>query len=680
MLPFVNRELSWLSFNARVLDEAAKKENLPLDRLNFLAITASNMDEFFMVRVAYLHDRIKNDSIPDESGLTPKEQLEKTLTRSKEFQLEQAKCFNEIVEKLGKNHISFVNMNELSDKYREFVCKMFRDEILPVITPLAIDPSRPFPFLSNLSLNICVRMCGEENENIHAVIQVPSILPRFIRIHEENILYLLPLEELIAFHLSEICNSYKIRSFTYFRITRSADFDVDEDTDNLMEEMKRTIKKRKRGHPIRLELSEGFDERTLDFLSEMLHIKERYIMSSQVLLDLSSLIKVASLPEYNHLRTAPILPAHVPDFLENEDIFALIRERDRMLHHPYGSFDHVVDFIKKSASDPLVLAIKQTLYRVSGHSQIIAALEQAVEAGKQVTVLLELKARFDEENNIQWAAKLERAGCHVIYGLTGLKTHCKITLVVRRDDDGIRRYLHLSTGNYNDVTARIYTDIGMFTCRPAFGDDASAFFNHLTGFTLSPNYHKFIVAPEYMKRFFLDRIDKEIKNAKNSLPCGISIKINSLLDSAVIYKLYEASQAGVPVKLLVRGICSLLPGVPGVSENIQVRSIIGQLLEHSRIFMFENAGSPLIYMGSADLMPRNLDRRVELVFPVEEPMLKQRVAEILDIMWQDNVCAWELSADGEYRRVEKTSQLMNSQTELFELARNKKNNPSRRSV
>jgi len=662
MTPFINRELSWLSFNERVLAEADKSANLPLDKVKFLAITASNLDEFFMIRVAYLNDR-KNDSTPDDAGLNAGEQLEEVLKQTSEFQLKQLEILGEILEELREKGILFLKMDELDESQRGYARKYFEDEILPVITPLAIDPGRPFPFLSNLSLNIGVRMLDREGKDVYAVIQVPSILLRFVFLPSENGWCFLLLEELIAHYLPDICNLYEISAYGYFRITRSADFDADEDTDNLLEEMNRIIKKRKRGKPIRLELSEGFDEKMRGFLHDMLTINRRFIIELSGVLDLSAFIKVASLKGYDHLRLAPIVPATGVDFADCEDIFAAIRECDRMLHHPYESFDHVVDFITTAAADSDVLAIKQTLYRVSGSSKIIAALEQAAEAGKQVTVLVELKARFDEEKNIQWATQLERAGCHVIYGLTGLKTHCKITLVVRREEDGIRRYLHLSTGNYNDVTARLYTDIGMFTCRPAFGTDASALFNHLTGFSMPPKYNKLIVAPEHLKKFFLDRIELEMHNSRNGLPSGISIKANSLLDIEIVRKLYEAADAGVELKLLIRGICSILP----VNKSIRVRSIVGRFLEHSRIFIFKNAGEPLMYMGSADLMPRNLDRRVEVVFPVEDSMLKKRLHKEFELMWRDNVCAWELSADAEYKRVEKKGKAINSQEELINI-------------
>ncbi len=666
MTPFINRELSWLKFNERVLAETSKPETLPLDRLKFLAITASNLDEFCMVRVAYLYDS-KRDETPDDTGLSPARQLEKVLETIKRFQHEQCVSLRGILDGLRGQGISFLTVGELNPPQRDYIKKFFEDEVLPVITPLAIDPARPFPFLANLSLNIGVRMRDGEQRNVYAVIQVPSILPRFVRLPSaEGVCCFLPLEELIAVYLPQICNLYEIQAYGFFRITRSADFDADDYADNLLEEMKRTIKKRKRGRPIRLELSTAFDDKMRGFLRDMLRIGNRFIFELDGYLGLNAFMKIATLKDFPHLRLKQRVPLPAPDFMDNRDIFSLIRERDRMLHHPYEPFDHVVDFIRAAASDPDVLAIKQTLYRVSGRSLVVAALEQAAEAGKQVTVLIELKARFDEENNIQWAQRLERAGCHVIYGLTGLKTHCKATLVVRREEDGIRRYLHLSTGNYNDVTARLYTDISMFTCRPAFGADASALFNHLTGFSMPPQYHKLVLAPEHLKRFFLHRIDVEIQNARNGLPSGIRIKVNSLLDSDIIRKLYQASQAGVKTALLVRGICGLLPGVPEVSENIRVRSIVGRLLEHSRMFVFDNAGDPLVYLGSADLMPRNLARRVELIFPVEDPALKNRLRDTLELMWRDNVCAWELGDDSNYLRVERTGELVDSQDFLLE--------------
>jgi polyphosphate kinase len=668
MTPFINRELSWLNFNRRVLAESGKPGVLPLDRLKFLAITASNLDEFCMVRTAYLNDS-KSGALADDTGMTAAEQLDAALEETRTFQMEQAQSLSNILEELREEGIAFLKIEGLNEGQREYIRQYFEEEVLPVLTPLAIDPSRPFPFLSNLSLNIGVRLQDAEGKDLYAVVQVPSILPRFVKL--PSVPHFLPLEELITYYLPVLCNLHQIKAHGYFRITRSADFDAAEHAEDLLEEMKRTIKKRKRGRAIRLELSEGFDPKMRGYLRDVLNLGKKFVVEPPCYLGLTAFMKIAGLKGFGNLRQDPFIPFSAPEFLDCGDIFALIREGDRLLHHPYESFDPVIDFIKAAASDPNVLAIKQTLYRVSGRSRVIAALEQAAESGKQVTVLVELKARFDEENNIQWANRLERAGCHVIYGLTGLKTHCKMTLVVRRESGGqeqhvIRRYLHLSTGNYNDETARMYTDLGLFTCNPEFGEDASALFNNLTGFSMPPKYNKLVVAPEHMKGFFLDRIDREIENAGKGLPCGISVKANSLLEGRIIRKLFDASEAGVPINLLIRGICGLMPGVEGFSKNIRVKSIIGRFLEHSRIFIFENAGNPLVYLGSADWMPRNLIRRVELVFPVEAPHLNKRLRDIFDLMWRDNVCAWELSSNGQYTRVEQDGELVEAQAILTE--------------
>lgn len=666
MNPFINRELSWLDFNRRVLAQTAKPETLLLDRLKFLAISASNLDEFYMVRAAYLYDR-RNDRVPDDAGLTCAEQLAKVLEGAFSFQQNQIETLNVLLEKLSEKGINILKATDLTKAQNAYMREYFEAEVLPVITPLAIDPGRPFPFLANLSLNLCARMKNDKDDDFYAVIQVPSILPRFVPLPSGKGRCFIPLEELIAYYLPDICSLYTIVSYGFFRITRSADFDPDEDSDSLLEDMKRVLKKRRRGRLIRLELSGGFDEKMKDFLRGMLDIGKRFLIELPGLLDLAALMKLTSAGGFDSLKLPPVVPARSADFPEKSDIFSLIREKDLMLHHPYESFEHVVDFITAAAADPQVLAIKQTLYRVSGKSMIIAALEKAAEAGKQVTVLVELKARFDEENNILWASRLERAGCHVIYGLTGLKTHCKVTLVVRREEDGIRRYLHLSTGNYNDITAKVYTDIGMFTCRPAFGEDASALFNHLTGFSAAPDYGKLIVAPERLKKFFLEKIQNETDNAAKGYSCGISIKVNSLLDSDIVRKLYEASAAGVKIDLLVRGICSLVPGAADISENIRVRSIIGRFLEHSRIFVFQNAGDPLVYIGSSDLMPRNLERRVEVIFPVEDDELRDRIFSALDIMWRDNTGAWELGPDAVYNPVGQSGEPVDSQDILLNM-------------
>lgn len=669
--PFNSRELSWLDFNLRVFEEAEKDSNPPLEQLKFLAITASNLDEFFMVRVAYLREKSRSGKdIPDDAGITAAQQLEQVLDRTRSFQLEQLACLERIRGEMKQRGIRILDAEELQPEQRVYLDDLFRDEIFPVLTPLAIDPSRPFPFLNNKALNLGVRLRGEEGEDIHAILQLPSILPRFIRLPSSSDgREFLPLETLIAHNLPLLFDALEIVSWGLFRVTRGAEMEADDDADDLLEEMIRTVKKRKRSRPVRLELAEPFDEGLYEFLRDVLGISKRHVFHLPGLLDLNALSKIAFLPGEDALRLPPITPVEAADFVGYDDIFAAIRERDRMVHHPYQSFDHVLDFINAAVDDPDVLAIKQTLYRVSGQSQVIAALERAAEAGKAVTVLVELKARFDEENNIQWAKRLDRAGCHVIYGLSGLKTHCKITLVVRKEPSGIRRYLHLGTGNYNDSTARLYTDIGMFTCRTTFGADASSLFNHLTGFSRIVDYHRLVAAPEGMRSFLLQRIDREIANAGRGEPSGIYIKINSLLDGQMIRKLYEASNAGVPVRLLVRGICCLVPGVEGYSENIQVHSIVGQMLEHSRIFRFENGGDPLYYMGSADLMPRNLDRRVELLFPVEEPVLKERLNGELELLWEDNTNTRVQGPDKVYRPVERTGKRHTAQVELARLAR-----------
>ncbi|NLG92298.1 MAG: polyphosphate kinase 1, partial [Clostridiales bacterium] len=478
------------------------------------------------------------------------------------------------------------------------------------------------------------------------------------------------LENVIIYKMGELFELSDIRAACPFRITPISDLDIDEEAEDLLIEIQKSIKKRKRGKPVRLELLQKSDAETQEFLIDMLDIQPDDIYQLPGPLDLTFFSKFASLPDFENLCFKPITPVYPPaDFWGYDDIFEAIREKDRMVHHPYESFETVVDFVRRAAEDKNVLAIKQTLYRVSGHSPIIDALITAAENGKQVTVLVELKARFDEENNIIWAKKLEEAGCHVIYGLAGLKTHCKILLVVRRDEDGIRRYLHMGTGNYNDSTAKIYTDIGIFTCKEPYGTDASSLFNVLTGYSRPPEYNRFVVAPQGMRSFFVRMIENEIANSEKGLPCGITVKINSLTDPDLVALLYKASQAKVPIRLIVRGICCLIPGLPGISENITVYSIVGQLLEHSRIYRFENAGNPKIYMGSADWMQRNLDRRVELVFPVEDEDLRQRAFDILNLMLSDNINARVMQPNTVYTHIDKRGKApCNCQIEFSRLA------------
>lgn len=676
-MPYNNRELSWLDFNARVLEEAFKKENPIMERCKFLSITASNLDEFFMVRVAGVLDNLHRGTKQlDPSGPSPKMQMKKISEKAHLFAEKQYNCYNHsIIPSLKANGISFVKADEMTNEQKAFANDYFQRVVFPVLTPMAVDTSRPFPLLANKSLNIAVLLTNAEKEEFYALVQVPSILPRFIELPTKDKRSFITLERIITIHLSELFELYNIKQSSAFRVTRDFDLDIDEDTEDLIEEIKKSIKKRKRGVPVRLEFSKKCDKSIRKFLVDALEVTDDEIYVQHGPLDLTFLSKFAQINGCEKLCFEPITPVNPPsDFYDCEDIFEAIRQKDRLVHHPYESFDVVVDFVKKSAKDPDVLAIKQTLYRVSGNSPIVEALIKAAENGKQVTVLVELKARFDEENNIQWATKLEKAGCHVIYGLTGLKTHCKICLVVRKDKDSIRRYLHIGTGNYNDITARFYTDIGMFTCREDYGLDASSLFNSLTGYSLPPEYNKFIVAPHGMRDFFENSIKNEIKNAKQGLSASIVAKMNSLVDPAIISLLYEASQAGVKIELIVRGICCLIPDLKGWSENIKVISIVGQLLEHSRIFKFENNGNPLYYLGSADWMQRNLEKRVELVFPVENEENKKRIEQILNVTLKDNVNARKQLFDTTYHLVDKRGKKrFNSQKYFSKLAQMEQN-------
>ena len=668
-LPFTNRELSWMDFNARVLEEAYEKDNPVLERFKFLGITASNLDEFFMVRVAGVKEQVRSGyREPDNAGLAPQQQLTLLSAKIHAFVEKQYTCLSRsLIPLLRQQAFFLLRAEEWNEDQQSFADDYFRNVLFPVLTPLAVDRSRPFPMLSNKSLNLGIRL-KREGELAFAVVQVPSILPRLVELPCENGRAFVLLETIIEAHLAELFELHDIEAVAAFRVTRNADLDIDEESEDLLIEIQESIKKRKRGKPVRLELSRHCDGELKEFLTEMLDVDELDIYEIGGPLDLTFCFRISSLDD--RLRLPPINPVPAADFCGWEDMFAAIRERDRFVHHPYESFDSVVNFVRTAAEDPDVLAIKQTLYRVSGNSPIIAALMRAADNGKQVTVLVELKARFDEENNIHWALKLEEAGCHVIYGLAGLKTHCKILLVVRREEDGLRRYVHMGTGNYNDSTARQYTDMGMFTCRESYGADASSLFNVLTGYSRPPQYNRFVTAPEGMRPFFQRMIERETENAKNGLPSGIYAKVNSLVDPDIIYRLYAASQSGVPVRLVVRGICSLIPGLPGVSENIRVVSLVGQLLEHSRIFRFENGGNPKLYLGSADWMPRNLDRRVELVFPVEDEDIIRRVEEVIALTQEDTVNAREQNGDGVYSMVDGRGRpAVNSQLELAKRAR-----------
>ena len=657
---YVNRELSWLEFNYRVLSEARDK-NIPLfERLKFLSITASNLDEFFMVRVASLKDMVHAGyEKPDIAGMKPKQQLEKIAEKTHELvNLQYSTYSRSLVPALKQQGLRvIVSHEDLTKEEGEYVDRYFHDYVYPVLTPMAVDSSRPFPLVRNKTLNIAAlvkKKSGEDDTLDFAMVQVPSVIPRVVEIPEKGEgRAVILLEEIIERNIQSLFLNYDIVTAHPFRIMRNADFSIDEEeAEDLLVEIEKQLKKRQWGEVIRLEIDERVDKRLLKILKKELRIENDDIFFINGPLDLTFLMKMYGLDGFDALKTPKYTPQRVPTLMNDDDIFTNIRKGDIFLHHPYESFDPVVDFVRTASKDPDVLAIKQTLYRVSGNSPIIAALAAAADNGKQVSVLVELKARFDEENNINWAKTLEKAGCHVIYGLVGLKTHSKITLVVRREEDGIRRYVHLGTGNYNDSTAKQYTDCGLMTCNPLIGEDATAVFNMLSGYSEPLGWNKLVLAPLWLRGKLLKLIRRETENARKGEPAHIIAKMNSLCDKEVIASLYEASCAGVKIELIVRGICCLKAGVPELSENIHVRSIVGNFLEHSRIFYFENGGRPQLFMASADWMPRNLDKRVEIMFPVEDPEIKKQVMHILEVQLADNVKAHILQPDGSYEKVD----------------------------
>lgn len=675
---FVNRELSWIKFNERVLSEARDK-TLPLfERLKFLSITSSNLDEFFMVRVASLKDQVHAKyTKTDLAGLTPKDQLAQISGRAHELVQVQYSTYNRsLVPAMEKAGLHVIQEHEmLSDSQKEYVDQYFEENVYPVLTPMAMDSSRPFPLIRNKTLNIGALIAKKDKKKgsqtlDFATVQVPSVLPRVVTIPGEKKQTVIFLEEIIERNIGKLFLNNDVVCAHPYRIMRNADLSIDEDeAEDLLVEIQKQLKKRQWGEVIRLEAEEKMDARLLKILKTEFSIKSDDIYMIPGPLDLTVLMKLYGIDGFEKYKSEGYTPAPVAAFRGYDSIFDRIREGDVFVHHPYMSFDPVVRFVQQAAKDPNVLAIKQTLYRVSGHSPIVAALALAAENGKQVSVLVELKARFDEENNIVWAKKLEKAGCHVIYGLVGLKTHSKITLVVRREDEGIRRYVHLGTGNYNDSTAKLYTDCGLFTCDARIGEDATAVFNMLSGYSEPKYWNKLIVAPLWMKDRFLKMIEMEASHAKEGREARIMAKMNSLCDPKIMEALYYASSCGVKIDLVVRGICCLKVGIPGVSENITVRSIVGDFLEHSRIFYFHNNGREEVFMGSADWMPRNLDRRVEIVFPVEDEEIKRQVIHILDVELRDNRKAHVLQEDGNYVKPDRRGKvLLNSQMEFCRLA------------
>ena len=660
---FYNRELSWLGFDERVLSEARDKSLPLLERMKFLSITASNLDEFFMVRVASLKDMVNAKYTKrDLAGMTPQEQLAAIGKRVHELVNHQYSTYNRsLLPALRQNGFELVTEHEtLTDAQKAFVDRYFEENVYPVLTPMAVDSSRPFPLIRNKTLNIGALISRkgdkEKGKNEFATVQVPSVLPRIIQLpdlengHKCGIL----LEQIIERNMEHLFLNYHVNCAFPYRIMRNAEMSIDEDeADDLLKEIQKSLKKRQRGEVIRLEIEEKADPKLLKILRRELKIQDEAIYEINGPLDLTFMMKLYGLNGMEAYRDKPYTPQPVPGMNAEEDIFTQIRRKDIFLHHPYMTFEPVIRFVQQAAVDPDVLAIKQTLYRVSGNSPIIAALAQAAENGKQVTVLVELKARFDEENNIIWAQKLEQAGCHVIYGLHGLKTHSKITLIVRREEDGIRRYVHLGTGNYNDSTAKLYTDCGILTCSELIGEDATAVFNMISGYSEPRRWNRLSIAPIWLRGSFDSLIRREIQHAKEGRPAHIIAKMNSLCDPQIMAVLYEASAAGVKIDLIVRGICCLRVGIPKVSENITVRSIVGTFLEHARIFYFENGGDEEYYMASADWMPRNLDKRVEILFPVEDPDICREVRHILDIQMEDNQKAHVLQPDGTYTKIDR---------------------------
>ncbi|MEE1228459.1 MAG: RNA degradosome polyphosphate kinase [Lachnospiraceae bacterium] len=668
---FWNRELSWMEFNTRILGEAKDKENPLFERMKFLSITASNLDEFFMVRIASLKDMVSAGyTKKDIAGMTAQDQLDALYKVCHDFIRKQYSTYNRsLLPRLQEEGLYILKMDELDENDMEYLEEYFHREIYPVVTPMAVDSSRPFPLVRNKTLNIAALLKNlkkKSDELEIATVQVPSVLPRLIVIPDADTTKVVLLEDVIEHFLPKLFLNHKIIHSGAYRIMRNADLSIDEDeAEDLLKEIEKQLRKRQWGEVIRFEYVDGMDEQLVKYLKKQFNVHSDDVYEVNGPLDLTFLMKCYGLPGFDHLKLAPYHPQVSPELLADKNIFDQIKKKDVLLHHPYESFDPVVAFIQQAAVDENVLAIKQTLYRVSGNSPIVHALELAAENGKQVTVLVELKARFDEENNINWAKSLEKAGCHVIYGLVGLKTHCKIALVVRREEDGIRRYVHLGTGNYNDSTAKLYTDCGMFTCREVVGEDATAVFNMLSGYSEPVAWNRLIVAPLWMKKRFLAMIKREEDNAKAGKEAHIIAKCNSLCDRDIIEALYAASAAGVRIELIVRGICCLKVGIPGISENITVRSLVGTFLEHARIFWFYNDGHEEIYMGSADWMPRNLDRRVEIVFPIEEPDLIEKAKHILKVQLSDTKKARILEADGTYSRVDRRGKELIEAQEVF---------------
>ena len=667
-----NRELSWLDFNYRVLQESYDKNNPLLEKLNFISIFSSNLDEFFMVRVAGLKDQVKMgyDKPENKAQMTPQEQLDAIKIKNTDYVNTQYQRYNELIKELVNYDIEMVKPEDLSDALIEKLEQEFKLSVLPTLTPLGIDAYHPFPKLNNKSLNIFVDIDTEDAIN-SAIVQIPSLIPRFLTLNEGTKQYVVMVEDVITYFINYLFTGYEVLNTFTFRITRNADLTIHEDgAEDLLIEIERFLKERKSGSAVRLELDCRTSEKeNVEWLINQLEIEDNDIYYLDGPLDLTFLFGLVDhLSHKLKYLTYEKYTPQPPRSLGNKNIYQLSLERDIFFHHPYESFEPIVDFIRQAADDPNTIAIKQTLYRVSKDSPIINSLKEAAENGKQVTVLVELKARFDEENNVHWARMLEDAGCHVIYGMTHLKTHSKIALVVKRINNELTSFVHLGTGNYNDKTAKLYTDMGIITTNKDIAEDAINFFNYLSGYSTKPEYNKLIVAPYDIRDVFIDRIDKEIRSHLQHGNGKIMMKMNSLTDKTIIEKLFEASQAGVKIQLIIRGICCLKPGIPGISENIEVVSIVGRLLEHSRIYYFHNNSEAHIYLSSADVMTRNMIKRVEILFPVEDKSIGQRLVNYMNLQLSDNQKGRYQDAQGLYHYVENNSSPLNSQSYLMQEA------------
>lgn len=671
---YISRELSWLEFNDRVLEEALDERTPLLERFKFVAIYGTNLDEYFMIRVAAIKQQIEAQIFRrSEDGRAPSEHLTAISERLRVSLSRQMRLLNEdLFPALEVHGIKLWRVTDLGEEQRAHLERAFDDRVFPVLTPLAVDSGHPFPYISNLSLSLAVELeeVTPDGVELHfARVKIPQTLPRFVPVEPapEGQRWFVLLEDLIANHLSALFPGMEVRDSYLFRVTRDADLDLQEDeADDLLRAIESELQRRRFGEPVRLQIERGMPEYMRDFLLKALELSDVDCYEIDGMMGLEALWGIVNL-EYPQLHDPPYTPAIPKRLIGVTDLFATIREGDVLLHHPYESFDPVVQFLRQAAQDEHVLAIKATLYRTSGkNSPIVSALLEAAENEKQVAVLIELKARFDEENNIEWARRLERAGVHVVYGFAGVKTHAKAILVVRQEEDGIRRYIHFGTGNYNEKSARLYTDLSLFTCRPELGADVSQLFNALTGFSKITDYEDLLVAPVNLRRELTALIERETEHARAGRPSGIRVKLNAITDGDMTRALYRASQAGVPVDLQVRGMCVARPGVPGVSDRIRVRSIVGRFLEHSRIYVFENGGDREVYMGSADWMGRNLDRRVEIVVPVLDPLLAETIyGQILAVLFADNVKARELQSDGSYRRLRPSGEMPINAQQVF---------------